>query len=201
MMFSMAVVASGLCATTGSSVAQVEPGSSEVHVYAGYLFGGEITDGAVAGHLPSLDDDVVMGLRYTYNATAAWGVEVSAGYSPNQVTDLEGEDVGLDLLTVDVDAVWRFRPQSRLVPYVTLGVGLSRAELDHLIRGASDGGDVTIGDETSFTANVGAGLVYHVTEHFLVRADARYRYFNELLDRCADSLNSPEATIGAGWRF
>jgi outer membrane beta-barrel protein len=191
----------GLSAATGSSMAQVRPNSSEVHLYAGYLFGGDLTDRPVSGTTPSLDDDIVMGLRYAYNFTPAWAFEVSAGYNPNTVTDLEGEDVDLNLLTVDVNAVWRFRPQNRLVPYVTFGIGYAKADLDQPIHGTSDGQNVTIDDDASITANAGVGLVYYFSEHFLVRADARFRYIDKLVDRYADSLETPEATFGVGWQF
>ena len=49
--------------------------------------------------------------------------------------------------------------------------------------------------------NAGVGLVYYVSDHFLVRADARYRYIDKLVDRYADWLEAPEATFGVGWQF
>jgi len=35
----------------------------------------------------------------------------------------------------------------------------------------------------------------------MVRFDVRYRYFDQLIDRFDDSLNTVETTIGFGWRF
>ena len=63
----------GLMLATGTTMAQVDPNTSEVHVYAGYLFGDDLTDGPVSGETPQLDDDVALGLRYAYNFTSAPG--------------------------------------------------------------------------------------------------------------------------------
>jgi hypothetical protein len=48
---------------------------------------------------------------------------LSLGYNPNSVTGLAGGDIDIDLMTVDVNGVWHFNPQSRFVPYLTAGAG------------------------------------------------------------------------------
>src|SRR3954471_5799742 len=59
--------------------AQVEPRSQEVSAYAGELFGDKLTDTAVSGQVPELDDDVTYGLRYAYNLTPNLALEASVG--------------------------------------------------------------------------------------------------------------------------
>jgi outer membrane protein len=191
----------GLLLTTGTTMAQVDPKTSEVHVYAGYLFGDDLTDGPVSGQTPQLDDDLVLGLRYAYNFTSAWGFEASLGYNPNSVTELAGPDVDMDLWLVDLNAVWRFRQSKKLTPYLTFGLGYAKADLDRPLTGTVDGQNVTIEDDGGTTANVGVGLAYSLTDTVVLRGDLRYRYIGSLVDTHDDSLNSPEATFGVGWRF
>ena len=76
----------GLLMATSATMAQVEPNTHEVHVYTGWLFGDDLTDQAISGKTPKLDDDFVGGFRYAYNFTSAWGAEMSPGYTPNQAT-------------------------------------------------------------------------------------------------------------------
>lgn len=71
-------------------MAQVEPSTHEVHVYAGWLFG----------------DDFVGGFRYAYDFTSAWGAETSLGYSPNQANldrPINGTQSG-QAVTIDDDS-------------------------------------------------------------------------------------------------
>jgi opacity protein-like surface antigen len=112
------------------AIAQVQPQTQEIHGYVGELFGDELTDTQVSGLTPTLDDDVTYGIRYGYNVTQTWGLELSLGYNPNEVTELTGGDSDLDLATLDVDMVWNFNPGGRLVPYVLGGVGHASANLD-----------------------------------------------------------------------
>lgn len=181
--------------------AQVEGGSNELHVYGGELFGDDLTDRAISGQTPELDDDVTYGIRYTYNFTDAWGLELSLGETPASATNLAGGDVDLDLSTVDIDAVWNFSPGNRLVPYVVAGAGYARANLDDPILGTVNGQPVRIDDDSGFTLNAGVGAKYFVNDRFLVRLEARYRYLDGVLDEFEDSLNTVETTLGVGWRF
>lgn len=190
-----------LLAASGQTMAQVQPGSHEVHGYGGYLFGGDLTDRPVSGAEPQLDDDFTLGLRYGYNITDQWGVEVSLGYNPNSVTDLAGSDVDIDLTMLDVDAVWHILPAQKWVPYLVAGVGYAQASLDKPIVGASGATTYTIDDDSGFTANAGAGLKWFATDRLIVRAEARYRYLDKVIDRFAEPINSFETTLGVGWKF
>lgn len=190
-----------LMLSTVPAIAQVQAKTHEVHVYGGEMFGDDLTGSAVSGQTPELDDDITYGIRYGYNFTESWGLELSLGQSPNSVTGLAGGDADLDLTTFDVDAVWHLNPSARLVPYVLAGLGYATADLDRPIVGTVNGQNVSIGDDSGFTLNAGVGAKYFVTDRFLIRLEARYRYLDGVVDNFDESLNTFETTLGVGWRF
>lgn len=194
-------VAAALALSAGTASAQAREGTQELHVYAGQLFGDDLTDVRVSGRKPELDDDVTFGVRYGYNFTNNWGIEVSLGHSPNSAIGVGGGDIDLDLTTLDVDAVYNFNTGSKFVPYVLAGVGYAAADLDRPITGVVNGRTVSIDDDEGFTANAGIGAKYYATDRFLVRLEARYRYLDGIVDRFDDSLNTVETTLGVGWTF
>jgi len=196
-----AVALGALALNAAPAGAQERAGSQELSVYGGELFGDDLTDRAVSGRKPKLDDDLTYGLRYGYNFTDTWGAELSLGHTTGSATDLPGRDADLDLTTFDVDAVWHFNPGERLVPYAFAGVGIAWADLDRVITGTVDGRPVTINDDNGFTLNAGAGLKYFATDNLSLRLDARYRYMNSVVDRFDDPLNTVETTLGVGWKF
>lgn len=184
------------------AMAQVTAGSQEVHAYVGEVFGDDVTDRRITGRQPELDDDVTYGLRYGYNFTDNWGLEMSLGQTNTAVTGLAGRDIDLDLTTFDVDAVYHFNPSSNFVPYVLAGVGYASADLDRPIAGTVSGvGPVRIKDDNGFTLNAGVGAKYFVTDRVSLRLDARYRYLDKVVDRFDDSLNTFETTFGVGFKF
>jgi opacity protein-like surface antigen len=178
-----------------------QAGHSEISVYAGSLFGDDLTKGPVTGTQPKLDDDLVVGLRYAYSFTPSLALEGSFGFNPNKVTHLVGDDIDIDVYTADINAVYNFSTGSRLTPYVTAGVGYAFANLDRPIVGTFAGQPVSIDDEEGVTANLGVGLKYDLTDRVYARLDARYRYIDKLVDRAEDSLNGGEITLGVGYRF
>jgi outer membrane beta-barrel protein len=181
-------------------LARAEEGRQEVTVYGGELFGDDLTDTRVSGRTPELDDDFTYGLRYGYNFTSNFGLELSLGETATSVTSLATRDIDLDLTTLDLDAVWTFSSGS-LIPYVLAGVGYSTADLDQPIVGTVNGQQTAIKDDNGFTLNAGAGLKYFVSDRVLFRLEARYRYLDAVLDRNDDSLNTVETTLGVGWSF
>lgn len=190
-----------LALNAAPAVAQVEANSQEVHAYGGQLFGDDLTDTTISGRTPKLDDDLTYGVRYGYNFTSNWGIELSLGQSASSVTELAGGDVDLDLTAADVDAVWHFNSGSRFVPFAVAGFGYASADLDAPIRGTVNGGAVAIEDDSGFTLNAGVGAKYFATDRFLVRFEARYRYLDGVVDNFDDSLNTFETTLGVGWKF
>jgi opacity protein-like surface antigen len=183
------------------AAAQVRARSQEAEVYAGALFGDDLTDTRISGRQPKLDDDVTFGLRYGYTFTDAWGIDAALGYSPNKATGLAGGDVDLDLTTFDVDAVYHFNPAGRIVPYVLAGAGYASANLDHALQGTVNAQPVTIRDDDGFTLNAGIGAKYFATEHLLFRLEGRYRYLDKVVDHFDHSLNTFETTLGVGYQF
>ena len=185
---------------TSLANAQVEGQGQELGFYGGELFGDDLTDTPVSGQTPKLDDDVTYGVRYGYNF-GNWGLEISAGETPTAATRLAGQDIDLDLSTLDVDAVYHFGTGTRFVPYVLAGAGYARADLDSPITGSVNGQPVSIDDDGGFTLNAGVGAKYLVNDRFLVRLEARYRYLDKVLDQFDNQLNTVETTLGVAWRF
>ena len=186
-----------LSATAVPAMAQVTAGSQEVSAYVGEAFGDDVSDRKINGRTPELDDDVTYGLRYGYNFTDAWGLELSLGQTNTSITGLPTRDIDLDLTTFDVDAVYHFNPSSRFVPYVLAGIGYASADLDRPIGV----GSVRVSDDNGFTLNAGVGAKYFITDNVSLRLDARYRYLDKVIDRYDDSLNTFETTFGVGFQF
>ena len=90
-----------LALNAAPAAAQAEAGSQEVHVYGGQLFGDDLTDTPISGRTPELDDDVTYGVRYGYNFTDAWGIELSLGRTASSVIGLAGGDVDMDVSTLE----------------------------------------------------------------------------------------------------
>ena len=195
------VALGALALNAAPASAGAQEGTQEVHVYGGELFGDKLTDTAISGTKPELDDDVTYGIRYAYNFTDTWGLELSLGNTASAATKLAGSDVDLDLTTLDIDAVRNFQTGSKFVPYLVGGVGYARANLDVPIRGTVNGQAVTINDDNGFTLNAGVGAKYYATDRFMIRLEARYRYVDALVDNFDDSLNTFETTLGVGWQF
>lgn len=193
---------SALSLNSVPALAQVTEGSQEIHIYAGESFGDDLTSRPLSGRTPKVDDDVTYGVRYGVNFTPDWGLELSLGRTSTSVQNLLGRDVDLDLTTLDVDAIRHFNSGSRFVPYVLAGVGYVTADLDRPIVGVANGlQPVRIEDDNSFTLNAAVGAKYYVTDNFLLRLDARYRYLDKVVDRFDDSLNTFETTFGVGFTF
>jgi outer membrane beta-barrel protein len=194
-------VALGVLAFEAVPALAQDAGKQEVSVYAGALFGDDVTDRSITGRTPKLDDSFTYGLRYGYHLTDQLGVELSVGESPSKVKRLTGGDIDLDLTTFDVDAVWNFRNGTRFTPYVFGGVGYALADLDRRITGTVGATPVALDDDDGFTLNAGLGARYQATDHLFLRAEARYRYLDKVVDRFDDSLNTVETTLGVGYQF
>lgn len=184
------------------AMAQIAASSQEVHIYVGEAFGDQLTDRMVSGRSPELDDDVTFGVRYGYNFTEAWGIDLSLGRTNTAVTKLAGRDIDFDLTTFDVDGIYHFNASEPFVPYVLAGIGYVNGDLDRPITGTAAGvGAVRINDDNGFTLNAGVGAKWFVSEQVSLRLDLRYRYLDKVVDRLDDSLNTFETTVGVGFKF
>ncbi len=195
------VVALGALALQAVPALAQEAGKQEVSVYAGALFGDDLTSQAISGRVPKLDDSFTYGLRYGYNFTDQFALEASLGESPSKVKNVNGGDIDLDLTTLDVDAVWNFRNGTQFTPYAFAGVGYAFADLDRSILGTVGATPVSIKDDDGFTANAGVGVRFQATDHLFLKAEGRYRYLDKVVDRFDDSLNTVETTLGVGYQF
>lgn len=176
--------------------------SHEIHVVAGGLFGGDLTDRGLSNRTPKWNDSLTLGVRYGFNFTPLWGTELSALHTFGKARNVPTGDIDFDVTTLELAAVRHFIiPSSRCIPYVTIGGGHAFAKLDRPILGTHSGQNVTVGDEDGFTAIGGVGVKYRATSTTIVRLDVRYRYFDRLTNSFSTRLNAVEATIGIGWRL
>jgi outer membrane beta-barrel protein len=192
----VAVMLRGVPALAGE-----QAGTQSIEIYGGELFGDNLTDAPVSGRTPRLNDNATFGARYNYNITDMWGMQLSGGYSPNRAARVTSGSNNLGLTTVDLDAVWNITPQYPIVAYVLAGGGYAWANLDGPIEGVINGRSVVLTDSNGFTANVGIGAKYYVTNTLLIDLQARYRYLNRLVSNSNQNLNTAETTLGIGWRF
>ena len=183
------------------AAAQEQARTQSVEIYGGEMFGDDLTNAPVSGRTPRLNDNAVVGARYTYNFTDRWGIQLSGGYSPNRASRVSSGKGNLGLTTVDLDAVWNITPQYPMVLYALAGAGYAWANLDRPISGVIDGQPVTLRDSNGFTANVGLGAKYYMTRSLFLDLGARYRYLDRLVSGSNQNLSTTETTLGIGWRF
>lgn len=197
----------GIAALHGAPAgAQAHTGSQDLQIYAGEMFGDRLSEAALSGRYPLLNDDAVFGGRYTYDFTDQWGVQISAGYSPSRVGHASGGESNLGLSTVDMDLLWNVTPgftidDRTLMPYTEVGVGYAWANLDHPLYGSVGATPVTFTDSDGYTANVGIGAKYYLTGNFFVDFDARYRYLSRLINTEGQGMNTGETTLGVGYQL
>jgi opacity protein-like surface antigen len=193
----VAVALLALYAAPGA--AQDRTAVQSVDVYAGELFGADLTNTQVSGRTPRLDDNVTFGARYTYKLTDMWGVQLSGGYDPTSASGVIPRN--LRLATTDLDAVWDFTVRDGVVIYAVAGAGYAWARLESPIIGQVNGLSAVITEGSGFTANAGIGTRYFLTSNLFVDLDARYRYLNRLVNRSNQHLDTAETTLGFGWEF
>ena len=195
------VLVAALALQSAPAAAQEQPRSQSVEIFGGELFGDKLTDTPLSGRNPRLNDDALAGIRYNYNITDMWGVQLSSGYSWSRASRVQFGENKLGLTTIDLDGVWNITPQFPLVAYVLAGAGYAWANLDRPIVGEINGHAVALTDSNGFTVNAGIGVKYYVSSNLYVDALARYRYLDRLVSDSNQHLNTTETTLGIGWRF
>jgi outer membrane beta-barrel protein len=195
------VLVAALALQSAAAMAQEQARSQSVEIFGGELFGDKLTDAPVSGRNPRLNDDALAGIRYNYNFTDMWGVQLSSGYSWSRVSRVQFGENKLGLTTVDLDAVWNITSQFPFVAYVLAGAGYAWANLDRPITGEINGRPVAFTDSNGFTANAGIGVKYYVSSNLYVDVLARYRYLDRLVSASNQHMNTTETTLGIGWRF
>jgi len=195
------VLVAALALHGASAMAQEQARTQSVEVFGGELFGDKLTDAPVSGRNPRLNDDALAGIRYNYNFTDRWGIQLSSGYSWSRASRIPVGDNKLGLTTVDLDAVWNITPQFPFVAYVLAGAGYAWSNFDAPITGESNGRAVVLTESSGFTANAGIGVKYYVRGNLYVDVLARYRYLDRLVSNSNQHMNTAETTVGIGWRF
>jgi OmpA-OmpF porin, OOP family len=142
-------------ATTG--YAQVRAGSVNVTPSIGmYLFEGNED---MERMLPTV------GLRLGYNFTKYIGIEGYANYGKSEWKLFVSKPT-VDVLGYGVDCIFNLMPNSKLVPFLAIGVGGI-----HYSHGSED---TTDDRRDKFTADYGYGLKYYLTDNFAFRLDIRH---------------------------
>jgi len=153
--------------------AEIKAGSFSVTPFAGgYFFEGN----------EDLKDTYTVGVRAGYNFTANLGLEGYLNYIPAQVEDANDADV--KIYGYGVEGLYNFMPQSRIVPFLAIGIGGYR-------YGTPSG----MPDINKLTVDYGAGLKYFLKENIALRADVRHVL--PLNDRYNDLL----VTFGVNFAF
>jgi opacity protein-like surface antigen len=199
--WSVLAAIAALALQSATAMAQEQAHTQSVEIFGGELYGDELTDTPVSGRNPRLNDDALAGIRYNYDFTEMWGVQLSSGYSWSRASRVPIGENKLGVTTVDLDAVWNITPQFPFVAYVLAGAGYAWANLDSPIVGDSNGRVVALTESNGFTANAGIGVKYYVSNNVYIDALARYRYLDRLVSDSNQHLNTAETTLGIGWRF
>lgn len=152
-----------------SAAAEIRAGSFEVNPYVGYNF---------FESQQNLNNAPVFGLRFGYNITKYFGVEIGGQFLRTNVNDTakmnntEGQ-FGypmdrVDLYFYHIDAIVHILPDSKFTPFIVAGFG-----------GAQYSPSIETKDMASF--NVGVGAKYSLTENIALRVDVQDYIVTEIM--------------------
>ncbi|HEY3124395.1 MAG TPA: outer membrane beta-barrel protein [Thermoanaerobaculia bacterium] len=161
---------------------QIRAGTVEISPFAGYLFGGHFPAGsnALFTSKVDVDDHVTYGGRIGWNITSAFEAEVQFSrtdthfVSPGSDVVFGSAGTRLGDLTIDYTmgyATFNFG-HSRVVPYVTFGMGAARLDAEVCQLRPKPCADPD--PDWRYTASAGGGIKTFVTPHFGFRFDGRY---------------------------
>lgn len=153
---------------------------------------GEISISPMAGlfvfdHDQDIEKDIIGALGVGYNFTENWAGELMVNYGRFDYEYFDLISCGCEKETIDgvimhLDALYNFRPDKKLVPYLAAGVG------GVLLNGDRQQDDYTV-------VNWGGGVKYFLNEDLALRADARHLYDLE------ESNNNAAFTVGLTFQF
>jgi len=144
------VLATALTATP--TTAQIRPGAVTLSpLVGGYAFDGD----------QNLEDRAVYGLGVGYNLTKHLGAELMGNYIDSRSDQGRGNN---QISSLRADALYHFRPEKRLVPYISAGVGGIHFDPDY--RSGS----------TDPLVDLGAGIKYFLSPRVALRGDLRNLY-------------------------
>lgn len=152
-----------------SARAEIRAGSFEVNPYVGYNF---------FEQQQNLKNAPVFGLRFGYNITKYFGVEIGGQFLRTNVNDTakmnytEGQFGHpmdrVDLYFYHIDAIVHILPDSKFTPFVVVGFG-----------GAQYSPSIETKDMAAF--NVGVGAKYSLTENIALRVDVQDYIVTEIM--------------------
>ncbi|MEW6079899.1 MAG: peptidoglycan-associated lipoprotein Pal [Thermodesulfobacteriota bacterium] len=115
-----------------------------------------------------LEDDMAGGLGLGYNITENFGLEASYYYADteanNRPLDRDGDSADGDVHFAQLNALYHFMTDKKVVPYLAAGAGVFVYDLDKIT------GD---NDTSEFATNVGGGVKCFVHKNVALFADVR----------------------------
>lgn len=145
-----AALAAALTATP--AIAQIRPGAVTVSpMVGGYAFDGD----------QNLQDRAVYGLGVGYDISKRWGAELMGNYIDGRSDQGRGDN---QVSSLRADALYHFRPEKRLVPYLSAGVGGIHFDPDYR------------SNSTDPLVDLGAGIKYFLSPRVALRGDLRNLY-------------------------
>lgn len=125
------------------------------------------------GDVVEVDEDTMLTFNVTYMATRNWGVEllVAAPFK-HDIALVDGPTVASTRhLPPTLSAVYHILPDSRVQPYVGLGINYTLF-FDEDTRGALAGSDLELDDSVGAAAVIGVDMA--LGGNWFVNADVRY---------------------------
>lgn len=169
-----------------SARSEIRAGSFEVNPYVGYNF---------FEHQQNLKNAPVFGLRFGYNITKYFGVEIGGQFLRTNVNDTakinntEGQFGHpmdrVDLYFYHIDAIVHILPDSKFTPFIVAGFG-----------GAQYSPSIETKDMASF--NVGVGAKYSLTENIALRVDVQDYIVTEIMQSTYHNIG---VMVGVAFSF
>lgn len=144
-------------------------------------------------------------LSATYMATRNVGIELLAAWPFEH--KIYGEGLGQiatsKQLPPTLSLQWHFLPDSRVQPYVGLGLNYTKF-FSTRARGALEGSDLSLGDSWGVAAQVGVDV--KIDERWFFNADLRYIDISSKVKLNGERIGTARidpwvATVGVGYRF
>jgi outer membrane beta-barrel protein len=132
----------------------------------------------------NLETRPISGLRVGYDFTKHWGVEGVFEYMRSKYSDANVIQAFPEVFGYRLEGLYHFMPQSRLVPYLAVGIGGRSIRFKDLPF-----------DRNNVDVDYGVGLKYFLYDNLALRGDVRHVV---LLN---DNLNNLEYTLGISYYF
>jgi outer membrane beta-barrel protein len=160
-----------------------ERGDWELGIYGGY---GWLDDYGTFHP----QDHALYGGRIGYFFTPHWSVELSGQHLPTE-TEFRPPgppEANVQLTSGRLNGIFNFVPGSPVRPFLTVGAGYERTDVDTYL------------EKNDFGWNAGGGLRFFLTPHWSLRADGRFVGV-QLGAPIDEAQNNVEASLGLSWVF